>query len=110
MSQNYYTQFKNRKQKFGDFATFGSDLEMLSRLAYPECPYVGDKIACAQFVSVISEGFVKRTLQLEGITLKSVVERAKIIKIIQGENFGGRNNFDRRTNREEIERNRKERE
>lgn len=32
--------------------------------------------------------------------LKSVVERAKTIKIIQRKNFGGRNNFDRRTNRE----------
>lgn len=59
---------------------------MLSCLAYySECCYVvGDKITCAQFISVISEGFVKRMLQLEGIILlKSVVEMAKTIKIIQ---------------------------
>jgi len=36
LTQTYYTQFANRKQKFSeDFATLGADLEKLSRLAYP---------------------------------------------------------------------------
>jgi len=99
LSQNYYTQFTNRRQKFGeDFATFGSELERLSRLAYPECSFaVRDKIACAQFVSTLSDGFVKRTLQLEGITsLKLAVERAKAVKVIQGENFERRRDSERR--------------
>ncbi|KAL6255605.1 hypothetical protein P5V15_012853 [Pogonomyrmex californicus] len=47
--QNYYYQFTNRKQRFGeDLAALGSDIERLSRLAYPECsPGVRDKIACS---------------------------------------------------------------
>ncbi|KAL6260859.1 hypothetical protein P5V15_008389 [Pogonomyrmex californicus] len=51
-AQNYYMQFINRKQKFGeDLAALGSDLERLSRLAYPECsPGIQDKIACSQFI------------------------------------------------------------
>jgi len=99
LSQNYYTQFMNRRQKFGeDFATFGSELERLSRLAYPECSFaVRDKIACAQFVSTLLNGFVRRTLQLEEITsLKLAVERAKAVKIIQGENFERRKDFEKR--------------
>lgn len=32
--QNYYTQFANRKQKFGeDLASFGADIEKLARLS-----------------------------------------------------------------------------
>ncbi|XP_071652203.1 uncharacterized protein [Temnothorax longispinosus] len=99
LSQNYYTQFTNRRQRFGeDLATFGHELERLSRLAYPECPYaVRDKIACAQFVSSLSDGFVRRTLQLEGITsLKLAIERAKAVKIIQGGNFERRRDFEKR--------------
>mgnify|MGYP002717615413 CR=1 FL=1 len=91
LTQNYYSLFTNRRQKFGeDLASFGAELERLSRLAYPECPYaVRDKIACAQFISALSDGFLRRTLQLEGITsLNLAVERAKTVKIIQGENFG----------------------
>jgi len=70
LSQNYYVQFTNRKQKFGeDLATLGSELDRLVRLAYPECPHeIRDKIACAQFISAIFDNFVKRTLQLENIT------------------------------------------
>lgn len=38
LSKNYYSQFANRRQKFGeDFATFDSELEI--RLAYSECFY-----------------------------------------------------------------------
>lgn len=91
LAQTYYSLFTNRKQKFGEeAAAFGADIERLARLAYPECPYaVRDKIACAQFVSSLSDGFVRRTLQLEGVTsLNIAVERAKAIKVIQGENFG----------------------
>jgi len=89
-SQNYYSQFTNRRQKFGeDIASFGSDLERLSRLAYPECSQtIRDKIACAQFVSALSDRFVSRTLQLEGVTsLRIAIERAKTIKLIQENSF-----------------------
>ena len=103
LSQNYYTQFTNRRQRFGeDFATFGYELERLSRLAYLECPYaVRDKIACAQFVSSLVDGFIRRTRQLEGITsLKSAIERAKAVKIIQGGSFERRRDFEKRFERE----------
>jgi len=95
LSQNCYTQFTNRRQKFGeDFATFGSELKRLARLGYPECPYtMRDKIACAQFISSLLDGFVRRTLQLEGLTsLKLAIERAKAVRVIR------ENNFEKRTN------------
>jgi len=68
--QNYYSQFTNQRQKFGeDITLLGSDLERLSQLVYPECSQiVRDKIAYAQFVSALSDQFVSRTLQLGGIT------------------------------------------
>lgn len=97
LTQNYYSLFTNRRQKFGeDLASFGAELEKFSRLAYPECPFsVRDKIACAQFISALSDNFIKRTLQLEGASsLKTAIERAKAIKAIQEKNFGwkfGRN-------------------
>ncbi|XP_029178454.1 uncharacterized protein LOC114946194 [Nylanderia fulva] len=81
-AQSYYTQFTNRRQKSSeDLASLGADLERLSRLAYPECSHeVRDKIACAQFITAISDGFLKRTLQLESITsLKSAIQRAMAI-------------------------------
>jgi len=102
LTQNYYSLFTNRKQKFGeDLASFGAEIERLSRLAYSECPFsVRDKIACAQFVSALSENFVRRTLQLEGFTsLKLAVERAKVIKIIHGENFSNFNNRNNKINK-----------
>ncbi|RLU19027.1 hypothetical protein DMN91_009385 [Ooceraea biroi] len=83
-AQNYYYQFINRKQRFGeDFSTLGADLERLSRLAYPECSHeVRDKIACSQFVAALSEGFIKRTIQLEEIiSLKAAIERANQVRI-----------------------------
>jgi len=68
LSQNYYTQFTNRKQKFGDLATLGSELKRLAQLVYPESPFlIRDKIACAQFISAVSDNFIKRILQLEGV-------------------------------------------
>ncbi|XP_077282315.1 uncharacterized protein LOC143908505 [Temnothorax americanus] len=88
-SQNYYVVFTSRKQKFGeDLATFGSEIDKLSRLAYPECPYeLRDKIACAQFITAVSDNFIRRALQMEGITsLILAVERAKALKVIQGDN------------------------
>jgi len=115
--QNYYSQFTNRRQKFGeDIASLGSDLERLSQLAYPECSQIiRDKIACAQFISALSDRFVSRTLQLEGITsLREAIVRAKTIKLIQESNFeqrrkninfedkkknGGNNNFNGNFNR-----------
>jgi len=62
-----------------------SDIERLSQLAYLECPdSVCDKIACAQLVSALSDGFVKRALQLKGITpLRITIERGKAIKLIK---------------------------
>ncbi|XP_011858923.1 PREDICTED: uncharacterized protein LOC105556439 [Vollenhovia emeryi] len=77
-------------ERFGeDLTAYGTELERLSRLAYAECPHdVHDKIACAQFVSGVYDGFTRRTLQLERISsLNLAVERAKAIKIIQGGNF-----------------------
>ncbi|KYN29413.1 hypothetical protein ALC57_01146, partial [Trachymyrmex cornetzi] len=96
--QNYYSQFTNRKQKFGEsIASFGSDIERLSQLAYRECSdLIRDKIACAQFISTLSDGFVKRALQLEGSTsLRIAIERAKAIKLIQENSFQHKkeNNF-----------------
>lgn len=75
-------------------ATLGADLERLSRLAYPECSHeIRDKIACAQFIAALSDGFLKRTLQLESISsLKSAVERAMAVKVIQ-ENSFSKNKF-----------------
>ena len=90
LTQNYYSLFTSKKQKYGeDLTSFGAEIERLARLAYPKCPFaVRDKIACAQFVSALSDNFVRRTLQLEGVTsLKVVIERAKTIKIIQESNF-----------------------
>ncbi|KYN20079.1 hypothetical protein ALC57_07585 [Trachymyrmex cornetzi] len=89
-AQSYYSQFTNRKQKFGEnLASLGSDIERLSQLAYPECTHlIRDKIACAQFVSALSDGFIKRTLQLEGVaSLRVAVERARAIKLIQESSF-----------------------
>lgn len=86
--QNYYLQFVNRKQVFGeDFAALGGELERLARLVYPECSFAArDKIACAQFVTALSDNFVKRTLQLEEVTsLSAAVERAKTISLIRSE-------------------------
>lgn len=86
LTQTYYTQFTNRKQKFSkDFATMGADLERLSYKAYPECSHeIRDKIACAQFIVAMLDGFVKQTLQLENvISLKSAIERAMTIKNIK---------------------------
>ncbi|XP_077272429.1 uncharacterized protein LOC143902995 [Temnothorax americanus] len=67
-SQNCYVAFTNRKQKFGeDLATLGSEIDKLSRLAYPECLYeLRDKIACAQFVTAVSDNFIRRAFQMEG--------------------------------------------
>lgn len=108
LTQNYYSLFTNRKQKFGeDLASFGAELERLSRLAYPECPYaVRDKIACAQFISALYDGFLRRTLQLEGITsLNLAVERAKTVKIIQGESLERNRRFNSANPYQKAERN-----
>jgi len=97
-AQTYYTQFTNRKQKsFEDLAALGSDIERLSRLAYPECTKeVRDKIACAQFIVALTDGFIKRTLELEGVnSLKTALERAMAIKAIQGNSFVKGNDFRR---------------
>lgn len=93
MKNNFHrniTCSTNRKQKFGKALTsLRVELERLSRLTYPECPFVmQDKIACTQFITALSDGFIKRALQLEGITsLKLTVERVKTVTIIRGESF-----------------------
>jgi len=118
-AQSYYFQFTNRRQKFGeDFVTLGTDLERLVRLAYPECSLeVREKIACAQFISALTDGFIKRTLQIEGVnSLKAAVERSVAIKIIQKNSFsrgneGGfreKNNFVRKNINKEGEKKMKE--
>ncbi|KYN29280.1 hypothetical protein ALC57_01282 [Trachymyrmex cornetzi] len=88
--QSYYSQFTNRRQKFGEsVASLGSDIERLSQSVYPECSdTVRGKIAGAQFISALSDGFVKRTLQIEGVTsLRVAIERAKSVKLIQESSF-----------------------
>jgi len=97
-AQTYYTQFTNRKQKsFEDLTALGSDIERLSRLAYPECTKeVRNKIACAQFIVALTDGFIKHTLQLEGVnSLRTALERAMAIKAIQGNSFVKGNDFRR---------------
>jgi len=108
LSQDCYASFTSRRQKFGeDFASFGSDLERLCRLAYPEGTFaLRDKIACSQFVSGIADSFVKKTLRLEGVnSLKVAIVRARAIKEIQEEcydrkgrklNFVGKNLYEKK--------------
>lgn len=96
LSQNYCAQFAGRRQRNGeDPAILGADLERLSRLSYPECPYdVRDKIACTQFIAALTGGFVKTTFQLEGITsLRQAVERAKAIRNICADSFERQKKF-----------------
>lgn len=82
-----------QRQKFGeDLITLGTDLERLARLAYPESSHeIRDKIACAQFISALSNGYIKRTLQLKNkvSSLKTAVQRAMAVKVkvIQENNF-----------------------
>lgn len=58
-SPNYYLEFTNRKQKFGENLAFAGELEKLAQLAYPECAFpMRDKITCAQFVSALSNNFI----------------------------------------------------
>jgi len=79
-------------------------------LAYPECtPEIRDKIASAQFIAALSDGFVRRTLQLEGLTsLRAAIERAMAVKVIQEnsfsrkqENYKGRDKFQKGEKRKE---------
>jgi len=93
LARTYYSQFVNRRLKNGeDFITLGAELERLSRLAYPECSHESrDKITCAQFISALPNGFIKRTLQLEDLTsLRAAVQRAMAVKIIQENNAFGK--------------------
>lgn len=73
-------------------------------MAYPKCFFaMWDKIA--QFISTLSNGYVKRTLQSEGVTSLKL-EKAKAIKIIQEESFEKRENVARnfeKKNREKRE-------
>lgn len=90
LAQMYYSQFTNRRQKVGeDLPTLGVEIERLSRLAYSECTHeVRDKITCAQFIAAMTNGFLKRTLQLENVnSLKSAIERAMTIRTIQENSF-----------------------
>ena len=81
----------NCKQKFGKRITsFSSDIERLSQLAYSEgSDLIHNKIVCAQFSTLRRfDVFVKRALQLEGITsLKVAIERTKAIKLTQENSF-----------------------
>lgn len=108
-THSYYLQFTNRKQKYSeDLASLGTEIERLTRLAYPEYTLeMRDKITSTQFISALTDGFINRTLQLKGINfLKSAVERSITIKTIQENNFeererkreGGGNNLKRKYN------------
>jgi len=58
LSQNFYTQFTNRRQRSEeDLAILGSEIERLCRLAYPFA--MRDKIACAQYIAALLDGFIK---------------------------------------------------
>jgi len=85
LTQMYYTQFTNRRQKSAeDLASLGLDIERLSRLAYPECTKeIRDKIACTQFIVALSDGFIKRTLQLGVVSLRLALERATLWQLKQ---------------------------
>ena len=88
--QSYYSQFTNKRQKYRESITsLGSDIEKLSQSAYPECPdTVRDKITCAQFVSALSDGFIKRSLQIERITFSQNGDwTSKSVKLIQKNSF-----------------------
>lgn len=97
LAQNYYFQFTNCRQKSGEnFASFGAEFKRLSCLAYSEYSFsIRDKIACAQFVSALTNEIVGKTPQFEGSTsLKAAVERAKTVKIIQERNFENKFKFE----------------
>lgn len=74
----------------------------MARLAYPELTLeTRDKVTYVQFISALSDSFMKRTLQLEEVdSLKSAIERSiashksyskivlqEMIKMILRENF-----------------------
>ncbi|EFN82337.1 hypothetical protein EAI_09797 [Harpegnathos saltator] len=83
--QNFYTQFINRKQRFGEeIMSYGLEIERLARLAYPENEReMRIKIACAQFIVGLASENTKRLLQLEGVvSLEEAIERAKTIETI----------------------------
>ena len=62
-----------------------------------------DKITCVQFITAVSDGFIKWTLQLENIhSLKTAIERAMTIKVIQ-ENSFEKNNYKFKRNAKETE-------
>jgi len=94
---NFYASFTSRRQKFGeDFVSFGSDLERLCRMAYPEgMPYDRVRASFAkttrlQFISGLVDNYVKGTLRLVVNSLKAAVVRARAIKEIQEEWFDKR--------------------
>jgi hypothetical protein len=90
LSQSYYSHFTNRKQKQGENeATLGSDIERLAQFAYPECSHsIRDKIVCAQFISALTNEFIKQTLQLEGVSsLKIAIQKAMTIRVIRESNY-----------------------
>ncbi|XP_071578115.1 uncharacterized protein [Temnothorax nylanderi] len=64
-SQNSYSALTNRKQKFGeDLTAFGSDIERLSRLAYPSAPMNCEikslaRNSCPPFRIILSDGRCK---------------------------------------------------
>lgn len=73
----------------------GAEIKRLSRLAYFECTHEvrTHKIACAQIIAALTDGFLKRTLQLKNInSLKSAIEKAMAIRVIQENNFLERKN------------------
>ena len=70
--QNYYSRIERRNLGKSNYCLFEfryretSITHIQNGLTYPDL--IRDKVACAQFVSALSNDFVKRAFQMEGIT------------------------------------------
>lgn len=110
-ARTYSTLFFNRRQKFNEtISVFGTEIERLAELAYPDCPFEVCKIiACDRFISGLNNNFVKQMLLVEGQTsLKEAIERAEGLGQLEvgkmgkpegesvGRNFKGRKDFEKK--------------
>ncbi|EGI68882.1 hypothetical protein G5I_02420 [Acromyrmex echinatior] len=71
------SETKRNTRKIEELASLDFDIERLARLTYPECtPEIREKIACAHFISALSDGFVKRRiLQLGVNALRTAIKK-----------------------------------
>lgn len=66
-----YAVHEQKIKRFWEFSDIGRGFRTFVAISfyYPEnSQEVKDKIVCAQFVTALSDGFVRITLQLEGVT------------------------------------------